>query len=196
MCRSKNKTLIQIRLRRHIRLTALWLPTTSIILTTNTSLSKTQGSREFHQAMLRSRAVAAHCSHIALCNMHRERTQIFKQQWIRRIIILKIIKGIREEDRRMLMTVKERVRSTITNKIWWRWVSCQSIISNHHPPHRTKSETSRLHVTEKLLTRARSNKKFIANNSWTKALKLTQTWKAAILEKLKLINNLNKLTLI
>ena len=192
-CRFKSRTLIQIRLQRCIRLIAQWLPTTRCTATTSTSLSRTLASTECLQAKPISRAAAAHCSHIARCSTHRERTQIFKPQWTKRTTTLKIIKGIREEDRRMLTNVKERASSR-TNKIWWRWVSCQSIINNH-PLNRRKEETSRLHVTEKLSTRARSTKKSIVNNSWTKALKSIQTWKLEILEKEdKPINNLIKLT--
>ena len=192
MCRSTNRPPIQIRLLRRIRLTVRWLPTMKCILTINTSLSRTKASIDYHQATPRSRAVAAHSSHIARCSMLQGRTQIFKRRWTRRVITtLKTTMGIREEDRRMLTREKEIIISTM-NKTRWRWVSCQSII-NSHRRNRSKVETNQLHVTEKLLTRARSIKKFIASNCWTKVLKSIKIWKVVTQEKVK-INNLIKST--
>lgn len=193
MCRSISKLPIQIRLLKHIRLTVRWQLTTKCTPTTNTSLSRTKASIECHQATPRSRVVVTRFSHIARCNMLRGRTQIFKRRWIRRVTTILIISmGIREEDRRMLTREKEITISTM-NRIRWRWVSCRSII-NSHRRNRSKAETNRLHVTEKLLTRARSIKKFIASNCWTKVLKSIKIQKVVTKERLRPINNLIKST--
>jgi len=163
MFRSTNRAPIQIRLLKRIKLTVRWLPTMKCIPTINTSLSRTKASIDCHQATPRSRAVAAHSSHIAQCSMLQGRTQIFKRQWTRRAITTLITSmDIREEDQRMLMSERETIISTM-NKTRWRWVSCQSIINSHRSS-RSKVETNQLHVTEKLLTRARSIKKFIVSN--------------------------------
>ena len=191
--KSKNKTPGQIRLLKHIRLTVRWQLTTKCTPTTNTSLSRTKASIECHQATPRSRVVVTRFSHIARCNMLRGRTQIFKRRWIRRVTTILIISmGIREEDRRMLTREKEITISTM-NRIRWRWVSCRSII-NSHRRNRSKAETNRLHVTEKLLTRVRSIKKFIASNCWTKVLKSIKIQKVVTKERLRPINNLIKST--
>ena len=119
--KSKNKTPGQIRLLKHIRLIVQWLPTMKCTQITNTSLSKTKANTDsLRLAMPRLRAVVALFSHIALCSMLPERTQIFKQRWLSQAtIILEISirkQDIREEDRRMLTSVKEKT-SNIMNKI-------------------------------------------------------------------------------
>ena len=118
--KSKNKTPDQIRLLKHIRLIVQWLPTMKCIQITNTNLSKTKANTDsLRQATPRSRAAVALFSHIALSNMLLERTQIFKQRWLSQATtILEIStekQDIREEDRQMLTSVKEKI-SNIMNK--------------------------------------------------------------------------------
>jgi hypothetical protein len=119
--KSKNKTQAQIRLLKHIKLIVQWLPTMKCTQITNTSLSKTKASIDsLPLAMPRLRAAVALFSHIALCSMLLERTQIFKQRWLSQAItILEISirkQDIREEDQQMLTSVKEKTSNTM-NKI-------------------------------------------------------------------------------
>ena len=119
-CKFKNKRQIQIRLVKRIRLIVQWLLIMKCIQITNTNLSKTKANTDsLRQATPRSRAAVALFSHIALSNMLLERTQIFKQRWLSQATtILEIStekQDIREEDRQMLTSVKEKI-SNIMNK--------------------------------------------------------------------------------
>lgn len=146
------------------RLTVQWPPTMKFILTTNTSWSKSLIIDNLCQVMLRLRVAVVHFSHIVLCNMLRERIRIFKQRWLSQAIITLVISTKMDnnvEDQLMLMIEKERPIIKIKTK--WKWALWASII-NSLLHNKLKVEITQLHVTEKLSTKAKSNKKSIANN--------------------------------